>query len=283
MNQSNFSPSLKPSAARVNPPGFGSAVWIVMLMTIQSLLKRRKLVFMFLVLCLPPMISLVMKHEGVQGQEGFLFVFPQAYFLFLAPLVCLFHASSLFAEEVENRTIGYLLLRPVPRDTLLFGKFLGACFTSWVLLVFSAFAAYAAWAFDGDFMTPFQGPQLFTFFQVACLLMLSCALYTALSILIALNIRHSMITGIVYLMIVEALFSYAPGPPQKISMAYHVMRMLPGVFYTPEELISAETGFPFVEPNPLFIGVGLILALTTILTLCLFLLRSTDFSGGQDE
>jgi ABC-type transport system involved in multi-copper enzyme maturation permease subunit len=39
------------------------------------------------------------------------------------PLVALFYATSLVADEVEGKTITYLLSRPVPRAAILAGKF----------------------------------------------------------------------------------------------------------------------------------------------------------------
>jgi ABC-2 type transport system permease protein len=45
------------------------------------------------------------------------------YVDFLLPLVALFHATRLVRHHVEQRTIVYLLARPVPREAILLGAF----------------------------------------------------------------------------------------------------------------------------------------------------------------
>ena len=49
------------------------------------------------------------------------------------PLVALFYASSLIADEVESKTITYLLTRPIRRSAILFGKFAAYCATTFAL------------------------------------------------------------------------------------------------------------------------------------------------------
>ena len=46
------------------------------------------------------------------------------------PLVALFYASSLIADEVESKTITYLLTRPISRSAILCGKFAAYCATA---------------------------------------------------------------------------------------------------------------------------------------------------------
>ena len=41
----------------------------------------------------------------------------------MLPLAALFYATSLVADEVEGRTLTYLLTRPITRASILAGKF----------------------------------------------------------------------------------------------------------------------------------------------------------------
>src|ERR1700676_198284 len=45
------------------------------------------------------------------------------YIRFIVPVLGVFYGTSLIADEVEDRTITYLFVRPVPRRSVLLGKY----------------------------------------------------------------------------------------------------------------------------------------------------------------
>src|SRR3954468_567355 len=46
------------------------------------------------------------------------------YIRFIIPILGVFYGTALIADEVEDKTITYLFTRPIPRSSVLLGKFL---------------------------------------------------------------------------------------------------------------------------------------------------------------
>src|SRR5512136_873501 len=82
----------------------------------------------FVILGLVPVAMAVAARIFLHGRAGdmaavsteILMVF---FLQFYIVLVTLFYGTSIKAEEVENRTLSYLLTRPVPKTAIILGKF----------------------------------------------------------------------------------------------------------------------------------------------------------------
>src|SRR5258708_3553420 len=46
------------------------------------------------------------------------------YIRFIVPVLGVFYGTALIADEIEDRTITYLFARPIPRSSVLLGKYL---------------------------------------------------------------------------------------------------------------------------------------------------------------
>ena len=109
------------------------------------------------------------------------------------------------------------------------------------------------------------------------------ALYTLLSTLLGLVLKHPTLVGIVYILIVEALFCWAPGPPSKIAMSYHLLRLLPDAYVTPEETVAEEMGVGVIETDVFTTLLGLGIAGAALMALCVAGVRNSDFSTESDQ
>src|SRR5689334_9211804 len=56
------------------------------------------------------------------------------YLRFVVPVLGVFYGTALIADEIDDKTITYLFTRPIPRSSILFGKYL-AFLVCTVLLV----------------------------------------------------------------------------------------------------------------------------------------------------
>lgn len=271
------------SLGRPDRPTSSRAIALLAVATIRMLLRRKRLIFLVLLLLAPPFLTTVLKVEGVPTEEGFATVAPQAFFLFLGPIVTLFHGAGIFADEIDGRTMVYLLMRPVSREALLFGKALGVWVVSTLLLWGSALATHVPSVWDGTWRSFASGDLWDPFVPFALLLALATLLYTAISLLFGLVLRHPILIGIVYMLVVEAAFCWAPGPPSRVAISYHVTRLLPDFYVTPEEMVAAARGVSVVEPNPVFVLIGLGTTFAAVLLLCVVAIRSSDLASGEDD
>jgi ABC-2 type transport system permease protein len=113
------------------------------------------------------------------------------------PLMALFHATSLIADEVEGRTLTYLLTRPLTRPSILTGKFaaylataLGIALPS-AVLTFFILMTERGWAGVAASV-----PDLFRDLGVITLTLLS---YGALFTLLGVLLRRPVIPGLMFL------------------------------------------------------------------------------------
>lgn len=141
------------------------------------------------------------------------------------PLASLLLGVAVVAEEVEDRTITYLFLRPVPRSALLYGRLAPA------LLWLAASAALgvallsaAAAAAQGSDAGITNGAKL-------PLLAATCAgttIYTVLYAVLGVHVRNAMIVGLGYSFAIEGFLSQLPGRNQLLTIQHHLRSLIAG-------------------------------------------------------
>ena len=112
------------------PVPFARAARAVFDLTLEGMVWSRRSLLMAALLGLPIVVAIVYRaFLAAQIQQrltafdlyGYIVVF--WYLRNVLPLVALFYATALVADEVEGRTLTYLLTRPVRREAILAGKF----------------------------------------------------------------------------------------------------------------------------------------------------------------
>ncbi|HWX24843.1 MAG TPA: ABC transporter permease subunit [Vicinamibacteria bacterium] len=191
----------------------------------------RRAIFMAILLGLPAVLALLFRTESlihvppeVTGFElfGNLVVF---YYLGNAlPLTALFYAGSLVADEVEGKTITYLLSRPISRTSILAGKFAafmatGLSFTLPPLLV--AFLLLVGG--DRGKGLAAAAPDLFLDMGVCAL---ALAAYGAVFTLLGCVLKRPMIPGLLYIFVWELVASHLPGYMPRLTLAAHLRSLV---------------------------------------------------------
>jgi len=182
----------------------------------------------------------------------------------IAPLVGLLLGSAVVTEEVENRTITYVVTRPVPRAALFLGRWLATLVVATLLLAASAVAvtevATAPRAtdpgghrvrqereFEPDDASPRGRHRQREVSETdavdrredvrrdlpagmvgrfAASVALAGALYSLLAATLGVFLKRPMIVGLGYAFAIEAFLANVPGSTQKLSLQYY----LRGVF-----------------------------------------------------
>jgi ABC-2 type transport system permease protein len=125
---------------RSRPVPFLRSAKAVFDLALEGMLWSRRSLFMAVLLALPVVFAVfyrVMLAARMPARitPGDLYGVVVAFFFVrnALPLAALFYASSLIADEVESKTITYLLTRPIRRSAILFGKFTAYCATTFAL------------------------------------------------------------------------------------------------------------------------------------------------------
>lgn len=173
------------------------------------------------------------------------------------PLAALFYATALVADEVEGKTITFLLTRPVRRTSVLLGKFAayGATTLSVALpsLVATFFLLVSAHGGEG---LGARVPDLFRDLGVCALTLLS---YGALFTLLGVLLRRPVIPGLLFLFVWE-LVANLPGYMPRLTITAYLRSL---ITYRPAHEGFAEL-FGQIVPAPICLAV-----LAAVVAVCL--------------
>lgn len=167
-----------------------------------------------------PVLASLSEH-GPSPLEMVLYPGWHIYLGFIVPLVSLITGSAVISEEIDDRTITYLFVRPFPRAALLLGRWLATA----VILMVVLGGGCAALVITAKVLAP--SPELAEFpaaavaplIQVA---MLGGAVYSALFAAIGTFLKRPMIVGLGYVFLIEVLLARMPGRNQNLSVVYHL-------------------------------------------------------------
>ena len=148
---------------------------------------------------------------GTSKQDAYILLSAVMPYRILALSAAIF-SSAVVAQEVEGRTIVYLLTRPVPRQALLLGRTLAA---SVVVFLVAALAALAV-----DFSTG-GGRGLLGRDLIA--LAVGALAYTGLFTLVSLVINRAMIACLLFAFGWETLAAGVSGDLKLLTLNTHVM------------------------------------------------------------
>jgi ABC-2 type transport system permease protein len=187
------------------PLPFGTAVRAVFDLSLEGMIWSRRSLLMALLVGLPVILGLV--YHGVVAADIPSRAIPpiDLYGLLVAvywvrnvlPLMALFHATSLIADEIEGKTLTYLLTRPLTRTSILAGKFAAYLASSLaitlpaVVLTFFIVVTARGWSGVGASV-----PDLFRDLGVVALTLL---VYGAFFTLLGVLLRRPVIPGLLFL------------------------------------------------------------------------------------
>ena len=187
------------------PLPFLSGTRAVFDLSLEGMLLSRRSILMGLLVGLPVILAVVYRvllaadvpNRAVPPMDLYAIVVAVYWIRNVLPLMALFHATSLIADEVEGKTLTYLLTRPLTRPSILAGKFaaylatsLGIALPAAVLTFFILMTA-RGWSGVGASV-----PDLFRDLGVVALTLL---VYGALFTLLGVLLRRPVIPGLLFL------------------------------------------------------------------------------------
>jgi hypothetical protein len=145
------------------------------------------------------------------GDQLFGLVTYVIWMTFGLPFAALFYSTNAVHGDIEDRTATYLFLRPVARSSLLVGKWLGAAFVAWAVIVVCFCTMFLGFALpDRNWRGGFDPDpgMLPSFIGAAGLAALA---YTALGCALSALMKRPLLAGIVFLVAWEgAVAQLAP-------------------------------------------------------------------------
>lgn len=133
------------------------------------------------------------------------------YSLFLLPLVAIAFATTALGRDREDRTLLYLLIRPLPRPCILLAKLAA---TLPIVIITTWLSAWILCELAGK-----AGREAFQVYWPA--LGLLATSYTCLFILFGVVFRHATILAVVYALFMELFLGNLPGIIKRLAVNFY--------------------------------------------------------------
>ncbi|MBD3290644.1 ABC transporter permease subunit [candidate division KSB1 bacterium] len=197
-------------------------------------LKNKKTIIVALIGLIPVFIALLLTLlnpliNGMNEQMDTIypsFVF-MMYLHFLVPITALFLGSGIIADEVEDRTMQLLLVRPVMRSMIVLVKYLSAMMTGAIIIFLSLLISYLIFALSYPVDSLSGDVQFFA--QGYAVLILGLMTYSILFTLLGGLLKHPLIVGILFVFGWEKLIPYIPGNARHFTIMNYLQRLFPNL------------------------------------------------------
>ena len=277
-------PSGETVETRTSVPTRSTASYIMLVasLTMLTQLRRKKMIFFFIVTAVCTFIFCVAKAEGASLENGWLLIAPQAYVMVLAPIVCLFMGTAAVTDDYDNGTFGYLLTRPAPRTSIYAGKFIASWLVATGLVSMMALAGYLPSVYEGSIETLFPPLLWHEFLALIGVIALASAVYVSLYMLFALRLKRPVLSGIFHVLVAEMALSSVPGPPSSIAVSFYSRELLHDPYLSTGRLAHEGLGIP-INATPPTILIGFVAALGALIGLGLWSMKTAEFASTQTE
>jgi len=203
-------------------PSFTNAAFRIFDLSLSQMLWSRRSVFLALVVGGPLVLSIAIRFllaftpatlpivngSRMTGSAVFGMMMWLLFLRFIVPVLGVFYGTSLIADEVEDKTITYLFTRPIPRGSVLVGKYLAYLVCTILLVLPSTVLVYFVLAPVGGGSIGEGFPSL-----LADLGMLATGLaaYGALFGLVGARLKRPLVVGLVFVFGWEQIALIFPG------------------------------------------------------------------------
>jgi ABC-type transport system involved in multi-copper enzyme maturation permease subunit len=273
MTMADIDTPMRPPGAA---PGFLTSSLRVFDLSIGEMLWSRRTIFMGLIVTAPVLIALFIRllvalgaplqvaggSVKMTGPAIFGLMIWIFYLRFTVPVLGVFYGTSLVADEVEDKTITYLFVRPIRRGAVLVGKYFAYVACTVFVVLPSVMLVYLL-------IVPLNGSLGASFLDLLkdlILLAIGLAVYGALFGLIGAKFNRPLLIGLVFIFGWEQVALAFPGYLKKFTIAYYLQSLVPHAMPN-DSVISLIQGV-FRETPGLIVS---LISLAAIWGICLLL------------
>jgi ABC-2 type transport system permease protein len=204
-------------------------------LSLSQMLWSKRTFFMVLVVGVPVVIAVGLvlferfappeaRPATMEGPAIFGFMIWMLYLRFAVPVLAVFYATALIADEVEDKTITYLFSRPVPRSAVLAGKYIAYLACTLAVVLPSIVIVYFLVVPRG---TGSLGAAFPSFLKDLGLVTAGLIVYGALFAWMGARLKRPLIIGLAFLFAWEPTVLAIPGYLKQFTVAYYLQALVP--------------------------------------------------------
>ena len=233
-----------PRRALPPAPGFIASAFRIFDLSLNEMLWSRRTIFMGLLVGAPVLFALLVRglvflgapifeqnqvRNGmrqtilVPGPVVFGYVMWMLYLTVIVPILGVFYGTSLMADEVEDKTITYLFVRPIRRGAVLLGKYLAYVVCTVFVVLPSVVIVYLL-------IVPINGSLGGSFIDLLkdlALLTMGLAVYGAVFAFIGAKLKRPLLVGLMFIFGWEPAVMAFPGYLKRFTVSYYVQGLVP--------------------------------------------------------
>jgi ABC-2 type transport system permease protein len=146
------------------------------------------------------------------------------YIRFIVPVLGVFYGTGLIADEVDDKTITYLFVRPIRRGAVLVGKYLAYVVCTTLLVLPSVVLVYFL-------VVPIGGGSIGAAFPTLLadlgMLALGIAAYGAVFAYVGARLKRPLVIGLVFIFGWEPGVLLFPGYLKRATVSYYLQGLVP--------------------------------------------------------
>jgi ABC-2 type transport system permease protein len=199
-----------------------AAIWTVVRITVARQSRGRRLLVIALLFTLPIVIAILgrrydpsYKADEVENVLIFGMIF-QA----LVPLTALLFATGMVQDDIEEQTLTYLLIRPIPRWMIYLAKLMATFLVAVVRAIL--FTAATLIVIHWDDTNLWKTVILGRVPLIAALLTLCLAAYVAIFGALSLWVRRTLVIGAVYIVVFEGVLANIDFVVRSATVMYYI-------------------------------------------------------------
>jgi len=208
------------------------------------LTRRKRLLMATVIAFLPVLIPVALaflseSRFAESGNEVFVNLVEKLHIDVFAPLLALFFAGMLVAEDIETRTMPYILTRPVPRSAWVIGRFTAFMIVSSIILLTSAILTFAASSVHEklSITNPIDLALLAHYLGVMVMALLA---YGAFAVFLGAFTKRPIVYGVILLYGWQQLATQIPGLVDFFTIKKYTDGLLP-IMATQRNVLEIQT------------------------------------------
>jgi ABC-2 type transport system permease protein len=219
-------PSLIASALRIFDLSLGQMLWsrrsvfLAILVGGPVVLSCAIRIISSLTVLGPPRVQ----GARIGGEALFGLIIWLLYIRFIVPVLGVFYGTSLIADEIDDKTITYLFTRPIPRASVLLGKYAAYLVCTALIVLPSVVVVYFL-------IVPIRGGSIGAAFPSLAadlgMLAVGLASYGALFGFVGARLKRPLVIGLVFAFGWEPAVLLFPGYLKRLTVAYYLQALVP--------------------------------------------------------
>ncbi|MGI6138430.1 MAG: ABC transporter permease [Candidatus Hydrogenedentales bacterium] len=236
---------------------------------LQILFRRRRLAMAALIAFLPVLIPIAMSYLALGnyselGDNVFVRLAEDLFINVFTPLLALFFAGMLVAEDIEMRTMIYILVRPTARSAWVFGRFIAFMIVASAILLCACALTFAASTLHANLELT-RITDLTLLFHYMGVIVLALLAYGSLSVFLGTFSKRPIVYGVIFFYGWQYAATLIPGLIDFFTVRKYIDALLP-IMATQRNVTEIQTALGTFQREVFLVSAGKALLILFIIT-----------------